>query len=194
MGSWAFTPQQLIPRPPGAEWDAPRSGRQESWGLVSGGTPDAVRMTGLPLVFVTICSVHWGLGSGARAVSPAKGHRNRRSVCRPGGGNRTGSLCLGRRTIIRDIKNGRLVVNHPLQRYSDMWSKEQQGIFCFYCTNQDKNARAYLPQDLSLSRIQITRPKPQVSNTSSNMDKALFFSSVAVTAMGSNVPRTSISR
>lgn len=31
------------------------------------------------------------------------------------------------RTIIRDIKNGRLVVNHPLQRYSDMWSKEQQG-------------------------------------------------------------------
>ena len=31
------------------------------------------------------------------------------------------------RTIIRDIKNGRLVINHPLQRYSDMWSKEQQG-------------------------------------------------------------------
>ena len=31
------------------------------------------------------------------------------------------------RTIIRDIKNGRLVVNHPLQRYSDMWTKEQQG-------------------------------------------------------------------
>lgn len=31
------------------------------------------------------------------------------------------------RTIIKDIKDGRLVVNHPLQRYSDMWSKEQQG-------------------------------------------------------------------
>ena len=29
--------------------------------------------------------------------------------------------------IIKDIKSGRLVVNHPLQRYSDMWSKEQQG-------------------------------------------------------------------
>lgn len=31
------------------------------------------------------------------------------------------------RTIIKDIKEGKLVVNHPLQRYSDMWSKEQQG-------------------------------------------------------------------
>lgn len=31
------------------------------------------------------------------------------------------------RTIIKDIKSGRLVINHPLQRYSDMWSKEQQG-------------------------------------------------------------------
>ena len=30
-------------------------------------------------------------------------------------------------TIIKDIKSGRLVINHPLQRYSDMWSKEQQG-------------------------------------------------------------------
>ena len=75
-----------------------------------------------------------------------------------------------------------------------LWTIQHGQIFCFYCTNQDKNARAYLPQDLSLSRIQITRPKPQVSNTSSNMEKALFFSSVAVTAMGSNVPRTSISR
>lgn len=67
-------------------------------------------------------------------------------------------------------------------------------IFCFYYTNQDKNERAYLPQDLSLSRIQITRSKPQVSNTSSNMEKALFFSSAVVTAMGSNVLRTSIPR
>ena len=31
------------------------------------------------------------------------------------------------KTIIKDIKNGRLITNHPLQRYSDMWSKEQQG-------------------------------------------------------------------
>ena len=31
------------------------------------------------------------------------------------------------RTIISDIKSGRLITNHPLQRYSDMWSKEQQG-------------------------------------------------------------------
>ena len=31
------------------------------------------------------------------------------------------------RTIIKDIKSGKLVINHPLQRYSDMWSKEQQG-------------------------------------------------------------------
>ena len=31
------------------------------------------------------------------------------------------------RTIIKDIKSGRLIINHPLQRYSDMWSKEQQG-------------------------------------------------------------------
>ena len=31
------------------------------------------------------------------------------------------------KTIIRDIKSGRLITNHPLQRYSDMWSKEQQG-------------------------------------------------------------------
>ena len=31
------------------------------------------------------------------------------------------------KTIIRDIKGGRLITNHPLQRYSDMWSKEQQG-------------------------------------------------------------------
>ena len=30
-------------------------------------------------------------------------------------------------TIIRDIKSGKLITNHPLQRYSDMWSKEQQG-------------------------------------------------------------------
>ena len=30
-------------------------------------------------------------------------------------------------TIIRDIKSGRLVINHPLQRYSGAWSKEQQG-------------------------------------------------------------------
>lgn len=31
------------------------------------------------------------------------------------------------KTIINDIKSGRLITNHPLQRYSDMWSKEQQG-------------------------------------------------------------------
>lgn len=31
------------------------------------------------------------------------------------------------KTIIKDIRNGRLITNHPLQRYSDMWSKEQQG-------------------------------------------------------------------
>lgn len=31
------------------------------------------------------------------------------------------------KTIIKDIKSGRLITNHPLQRYSDMWSKEQQG-------------------------------------------------------------------
>lgn len=31
------------------------------------------------------------------------------------------------KTIINDIKTGRLITNHPLQRYSDMWSKEQQG-------------------------------------------------------------------
>ena len=31
------------------------------------------------------------------------------------------------KTIIKDIKSGRLITSHPLQRYSDMWSKEQQG-------------------------------------------------------------------
>lgn len=31
------------------------------------------------------------------------------------------------KTIINDIKSGRLITSHPLQRYSDMWSKEQQG-------------------------------------------------------------------
>lgn len=31
------------------------------------------------------------------------------------------------KTIIKDIKSGRLITNHPLQRFSDMWSKEQQG-------------------------------------------------------------------
>ena len=31
------------------------------------------------------------------------------------------------KTIIKDIKSGRLIISHPLQRYSDMWSKEQQG-------------------------------------------------------------------
>lgn len=31
------------------------------------------------------------------------------------------------KTIINDIKGGRLITSHPLQRYSDMWSKEQQG-------------------------------------------------------------------
>ena len=31
------------------------------------------------------------------------------------------------KTIIKDIKCGNLITNHPLQRYSDMWSKEQQG-------------------------------------------------------------------
>ena len=31
------------------------------------------------------------------------------------------------RTIIKDIKTGRLIINYPLQRYSGMWSKEQQG-------------------------------------------------------------------
>ena len=31
------------------------------------------------------------------------------------------------KTIIRDIKSGKLITNHPLQRFSDMWSKEQQG-------------------------------------------------------------------
>lgn len=31
------------------------------------------------------------------------------------------------KTIINDVKSGKLITNHPLQRYSDMWSKEQQG-------------------------------------------------------------------
>ena len=31
------------------------------------------------------------------------------------------------KTIINDIKDGKLTTTHPLQRYSDMWSKEQQG-------------------------------------------------------------------
>ena len=31
------------------------------------------------------------------------------------------------KTIISDIKGGKLITSHPLQRYSDMWSKEQQG-------------------------------------------------------------------
>ena len=31
------------------------------------------------------------------------------------------------KTIIKDIRDGNLITNHPLQRYSDMWSKEQQG-------------------------------------------------------------------
>lgn len=31
------------------------------------------------------------------------------------------------KTIINDIKSGKLITSHPLQRYSDMWSKEQQG-------------------------------------------------------------------
>ena len=48
-------------------------------------------------------------------------------------------------------------------------------IFCFYYTNQDKNERAYLPQDLSLSRIQITRSKPQVSKHLLQHGKSFIF-------------------